>query len=182
MVQINGIYAVSFSSASGYMSFPVTSSAANRTVLVVLKFGASLTTSAGSYANILSCTAWGFELVYSSATSYYYNWDYQGIAAWGSSSMFNANQTSLPAVFGGIIVGASGLTTSFYNGVAPTSSPLQTANVPTGTNINGTVPGQYRTGVNPPCTVCEVIMYDGALSSGDAALCLAYLRAKWGTS
>ena len=181
MVQVNGIYAVSFSTASGYVSFPVTSSAANRTVLVVLKFGASLTTSAGAYANILSCTAWGCELVYSSGTSYYYNWDYGGVAAWGYSSMFNANQTSLPAVFGGIIVGATGLTTSFYNGVAPTSTPQQTANVPTGTNVTGTVPGQYRTGVNPPCTVCEVIMYDGALSAGDAALCLAYLRAKWAT-
>ena len=112
------------------------------------------------------------------------------LASFGGSTsittdVFSANQTSLAAVFGEFASATVGNNLAYYNS---TSLTLTGSNAASGYST-GSRTGYLNAFANPSIvpntqsiTYCEVLGYDGELTSTDVLNVVNYLRTKWGTS
>ena len=181
---VNGLSAVSFKPNVGYATYTTNFTGQPRAFFWVIKFNAALT----STPIPLAGSTYGgdpFIQLYTSGAQ-----QYMVLASFGGSTsittdVFSANQTSLAAVFGEFASASAANNLAYYNS---TSLTLTGSNAASGYST-GSRTGYLNAFANPSIvpntqsiTYCEVLGYDGELTSTDVLNVVNYLRTKWGTS
>ena len=185
LTTINGLSAVTFKAGSGYGFYTQNYTGQPHAVFWVIKFNADIsatnvTTLAGAFSVPDS-----FVQIYTSGGQQTMVLSSFGASTSIQTDVFSANQTSLPAVFGEFASATAANNLAYYNG---TSLNLTTRNAASGYSTGNRTAylGAYNNGTPGPnstaITWCEVLCYDGELTSTDMTNVVTYLRNKWGTA
>ena len=185
LTTVNGLGAVTFTASTGYGFYTQNYMGQPRAVFWVIKFNADIsatnvTTLAGSLSNTDS-----FVQIYTSGGQQTMVLSPFGGTTSIQTDGFSANQTSLPAVFGEFASGTAANNLAYYNGTSLTMSTTRNAASGYTTGNRTAYLGAFNNGTPKPnstaITWCEVLCYDGELTSTDVAKVVNYLRLKWGT-
>jgi hypothetical protein len=187
-VTINSLTACQFGSGAGYgASAAIVYSGVGRTVHVVMQVPSTFTGQfymfSGPFA--VGNNTFDFRMAGSGSTATI-SATYQGGPS-GTSLGYNSSSftllTGVPVVYS-VITSASG-TTLYVNGTSVGSSGASVWSAVTTTqmiNAYGSPGGAGGINAYGNPVYCEIISYNGALSSTDMTTCMNYLRTKWGTS
>ena len=185
LTTVNGLPAVTFTAGSGYGFYTQNYTGQPHAVFWVIKFNADIsatnvTTLAGAFSVPDS-----FVQIYTSGGQQTMVLSSFGASTSIQTDVFSANQTSLPAVFGEFASATAANNLAYYNG---TSLNLTTRNAASGYSTGNRTAylGAYNNGTPGPNSIaitwCEVLGYDGELTSTEVLNVVNYLRTKWGTS
>ena len=184
LTTVNGLGAVTFTGPTGYGFYTQNYSGQPHAEFFVIKFTAALTSTPIPLAG---ATTGGDSFIQIYSTGGQQN---MILASFGGSTsivtdVFSADQTSLPAVFGEFASATAANNLAYYNG---TSLNLTTRAAASGYSTGNRTAylGAYANPSIVPntqsITWCEVLCYDGELTSTDMTNVVNYLRTKWGTS
>ena len=184
LTTVNGLGAVTFTGPTGYGFYTQNYSGQPHAEFFVIKFTAALTSTPIPLAG---ATTGGDSFIQIYSTGGQQN---MILASFGGSTsivtdVFSADQSALPAVFGEFASATATNNLAYYNG---TSLNLTTRAAASGYSTGNRTAylGAFNNGTPKPnstaITWCEVLCYDGELTSTDVAKVVNYLRTKWGTS
>lgn len=183
LTTINGLPAVTFAGGTGYGTYTQNYSGQPHAVFWVIKFNAALTSTPIPLAG---ATTGGdsFTQIYTTGGQ-----QYMILASFGGSTSiitnpFSADQSTLPAVFGEFASATAANNLAYYNGTSLTMSTRSAASGYSTGNRTAYLGAYANPSIVPNAqsiTWCEVLCYDGELTSTDVAKVVNYLRKKWGT-
>jgi len=186
LTTVNGLGAVTFTGPTGYGFYTQNYTGQPHAEFFVIKFNADISaTNVTTLAGALSVPDSFVQIYTSGGQQTMVLSPFGGGATSIVTDVFSANQTSLPAVFGEFASATAANNLAYYNG---TSLNLTTRNAASGYSTGNRTAylGAFNNGTpNPNSTAitwCEVLCYDGELTSTDMTNVVNYLRTKWGTS
>ena len=186
LTTVNGLGAVTFTASTGYGFYTQNYTGQPHAVFWVIKFNADISaTNVTTLAGALSVPDSFVQIYTSGGQQTMVLSPFGGGATSIVTDVFSANQTSLPAVFGEFASATAANNLAYYNG---TSLNLTTRAAAAGYSTGNRTAylGAYNNGTPGPnstaITWCEVLCYDGELTSTDMTNVVNYLRTKWGTS
>ena len=184
LTTVNGLSAVTFTGPTGYGFYSTNFTGQPRAFFWVIQFTGPLTTTPIPLAG---STTGGdpFIQLYTSGAQQYMILSSFGGSTSIQTDVFSANQRSLPAVFGEFASATAANNLAYYN----STSLNLTTSVGAASYSTGSRTGYLNAYANPSIvpntqsiTFCEVLGYDGELTSTEVLNVVNYLRTKWGTS
>jgi hypothetical protein len=176
---VNGLTAISFAT-NAYATFTLTNSSQARSFFGVYKYTSTVVVGGGPYAILRQGTTSGDWWV-EQYTNYMYSYGYTSYAYYQNFNIFYGYNSPDP----------TNLLTCL--GMANASSAANNVLIINGTNYTGNNGNSgalyYTTGAitsylanNPYISmiICEVLVYNGAVTSAEATTISTYLRTKWG--
>jgi hypothetical protein len=185
-VTVNSLSACQFGSGSGYMaSSAITYTGVGRTVHVVMQLPSTFTGQLYMFSGPFATgnNTFDFRMAGSGSTatcSVTYQGGPSGTSIGYYTSTF-ALSTGVPVLYSAITSASS--TTLYVNGVNLGTSGASVWSAVTTTQLVNAYGSPGGAGLNSYGNLiyCEVVAYNGALSSTDMTNCMNYLRTKWGT-
>ena len=175
---------MTFTGPTGYGFYSTNFTGQPRAFFWVIQFTGPLTTTPIPLAG---STTGGdpFIQLYTSGAQQYMILSSFGGSTSIQTDVFSANQRSLPAVFGEFASATAANNLAYYN----STSLNLTTSVGAASYSTGSRTGYLNAYANPSIvpntqsiTFCEVLGYDGELTSTEVLNVVNYLRTKWGTS